>query len=473
MNEAWLTNNIACMRMRKLGSGQSIVFYINKEIEAKIRNMPHIGENDHIRVIDIVAWSIGETWSEERRAVYAWTTQGARYDRHQNIWKESKQSEAGLDQELAKSFLEDEALPLEQRYKASLQLEQGKNIDFGEGHFAQRIAERYAQFEQDDEHATNLAEEQEREVAPEIHFERQVQTPGAPTPSKHRVHDAVKSFVRNGMIAKGGAGFLWAFSSLLRITRDPLHLCAIKGFPHDIRVTLDFAKVVQDDRAEDKDQYQRCVKYILIGRHSEQDPLNIVIISPFEANDLWGDINSSNYVTLHTYSPRQSLGSASLDDLKLCTIPCSKPSPAIPDSARISLNLFAGQLFFRSYAEYIEVCRYLGLAWFPNEEGMIIQPDGFVPRSSQALIPSKYLRNGEPWQKSFSVSPVPFLKMLMDRIRYKCSGIEKTHMGRLLGGVILTEEDFPQSRKRSADEMEASPGSEENATGEEDSLMFD
>ncbi|KAK3186677.1 hypothetical protein K4F52_004423 [Lecanicillium sp. MT-2017a] len=476
-----------------------VAFYVNIEIERKIRTLKHLESGASIRVIDIVAWCVTETWSDERRAMSSWAIQGTRFDKHRQLWDtfaekdDSVMNPDKVNKEWAMQFLEEEALTLEQRYKASLHKKDTQNIDFGNGPFATRIVERYTQFEGGTDPDTGLAEEQEREVAPEIHFERQIEEAGAPVPSKHSIHDALRIFVANGLIAESGAGFQWAFNSLLKITRESSHRNVLGYFPRDIRVTNDFAKVIRDDNAEDKDKYMRGVKYILIGQHSETDPLHIVVISPYEANELWQEINNSEHVTLHLYSPRQSLSSEPLDDFKLCTIPSGKQVPAVPERARISLNLFAGQLFFRSYAEYIAVCRYLGLAWFSTPPGLIVQPDGFVPRSSRERLPKEYLQNGEQWQKTFPSSPVAFLKVLMDRIRYKSGGIDKTHMGKLLGGMILTEEDFPQSRKRRADEI--SRGHEENQAlaaqnaegedadmsvadgptevGEEDSLMFE
>ena len=44
------------------------------------------------------------------------------------------------------------------------------------------------------------------------------------------------------------------------------------------------------------------------------------------------------------------------------------------------------------------------------------------------------------WQ--LSNSPINFLKVLMTKIRGDCEGAEKTHMGKLLDGVLLDEREF-------------------------------
>src|SRR6187549_3989922 len=97
----------------------------------------------------------------------------------------------------------------------------------------------------------------------------------------------------------------------------------------------------------------------------------------------------------------------------------------------MQLNLFAGQLYLHSFDEYKRVCRYLGLAYTENEDQeTAVPPDGFVGKN-------KYP------ECRFKSSPVAFLAKVYNEIRGDCVGdIEKAHMGKILAGEILTEEDF-------------------------------
>ncbi|CAH0045336.1 unnamed protein product [Clonostachys solani] len=67
-----------CMRMRKLGHGQSIVFYVPEEIETKVRALRtsngDSGVDELITVLDVLAWSISETWIDIRRLFPIWAT---------------------------------------------------------------------------------------------------------------------------------------------------------------------------------------------------------------------------------------------------------------------------------------------------------------------------------------------------------------------------------------------------------------
>jgi hypothetical protein len=58
-------------------------------------------------------------------------------------------------------------------------------------------------------------------------------------------------------------------------------------------------------------------------------------------------------------------------------------------------------------------------------------PDGFIERPIHDQT------------CGFGTSPVKFLKIILTKIRLNCEGIEKTHLGKVLEGALLTEDDFP------------------------------
>jgi hypothetical protein len=93
----------------------------------------------------------------------------------------------------------------------------------------------------------------------------------------------------------------------------------------------------------------------------------------------------------------------------------------------VQLNLFAGQLYFQSHAEYVELCRYLGLAWETPREGQKLQVDGFV-------VPPAGV-----W--CLHESPVQFLK---DYIKTRREGedMKKTHLGKVLEGGLLEKREI-------------------------------
>jgi hypothetical protein len=86
----------------------------------------------------------------------------------------------------------------------------------------------------------------------------------------------------------------------------------------------------------------------------------VVVISPYEAQELFPEIMRSEAVCLHLYATRPNLGYRPLDSLDLYTVPDRQISP-IPQSLILQLNLFAGQLYFDSFEEYNRVSRFLGM----------------------------------------------------------------------------------------------------------------
>lgn len=62
--------------MRKLGHGQSVVFLVSKEIQTKIRERTSKSNLVPIEVLDVLQWSICETFAEMHRNVPLWAVQG-------------------------------------------------------------------------------------------------------------------------------------------------------------------------------------------------------------------------------------------------------------------------------------------------------------------------------------------------------------------------------------------------------------
>src|SRR5690606_31984791 len=75
----------ACMRMRKLGKGQSIMFCAPKEVQRKIRAIVGKNSRDDITFQDVLKWTIKETVECTTNSVPLWATQGVRYQRRMKI----------------------------------------------------------------------------------------------------------------------------------------------------------------------------------------------------------------------------------------------------------------------------------------------------------------------------------------------------------------------------------------------------
>ncbi|KAJ5185732.1 hypothetical protein N7472_010572 [Penicillium cf. griseofulvum] len=182
------------------------------------------------------------------------------------------------------------------------------------------------------------------------------------------------------------------------------------------------------------DAFQRPVRWILTSSFPSPSGTartveHMIIISPYEANCLLPDIRRSKCVTLHQYAPRQNFAFGSLDKLSLYNVPEDSGTIEIPDELRMQLNLFAGQLYLESYAEYQRLCAFLGVASVATSGDICVDTHGFIESEDNK-------------GSAFRQSPIEFLKVLMSQIRKDAQDIDKTHVGRILNGLLLFPSDF-------------------------------
>ncbi|KAB5554451.1 hypothetical protein GE09DRAFT_1173514 [Coniochaeta sp. 2T2.1] len=390
----------ACMRMRKLGKGQSVVFCVPEEIRMKILGVTGKPENSDIEVSDVLMWSIHETYSDLRKCMPLWAAQGMRYERQSLIWAKSIGTDGiTLSTEKAEKFLEQEALSLEERYKPRDDNTEAEELF------------------KDSANMPRAAEIRER-----------CQLFDSIKPNLTRSTGDVRTFITTGKIVSVHPAFKPAFKALSKISAAARY--DVSQFPTDLLVTADFARTVKlVGKKSQSDAYQRSVQWVVTTR-APKEHVRMVIISPVEAQGLMADIKASNAVFLHLYAPRSNLAFQPLDDLKLYTVPTLPDGWSAPTGLVLQLNLFAGQLYFRSYEEYKRACEFLGLAWRLMDGNTVIEPDGFiVPGTSDADC-------------RFRKSPTKFLQVLMATIRRDGRAIGKTHWGRLLAGEILKPDEF-------------------------------
>jgi len=463
---------IACMRLRKLGKGQSVVFYVTEEIQSKIRAIMPMNTTSSINVADVLDWSIHETSRDLRASIPLWATQGIRYERQACVWQQAgHEGTYELSVNQATRFLEDEAASLHKRYHprhldandlsgslSSMKLEETDSP--GQSEILARCA-RFGCF--DIGLVPSLREEQERELSPEIEQERQVERPPPATPLKHEIHPDVRAFIHSGVVSKSSTGFIPAFQILRDTTLSTLF--DMDKFPVALLVTRDFSRTVrlpqQSGQKPTLDAFQRPVQWVLTSTNDEGIIKNLVIISPFEAQAFMPILRtntSSSKTSLRLYAPRSNLAFWPLDHLGLYSIPTvlhQRPRYNLPNSFKVQLNLFAGQLYINCFRDYTMVCDYLCLAWRSihtsssvNTSSLEIQADGFiVPASEEARIGEgdggdQGSGNRLSPRRLFLRSPTQVLRLLLIRIRHDCESIDTTHLGRLLKGEQLCESDF-------------------------------
>jgi hypothetical protein len=417
----------ACMRMRELGRGQSVVFCVPSDIQLKMR--AH-GPSE-FTVEDILEWTICETWRDASRSIPIWAMQGKRHQTHEALWTAFKEDGAlDMSQSQASEFLEDEAQSIHARYRPSIR---EAKLSHEQENTDDPIVQRCREFESLDHRPSALLEEQERELSPEVEREREVQRAPPVEPLRHNLHPDIRQFVLTGALPDDSPACMPALE-VLSDTSAAAYLDITKCHS-GLLVSVDFARTIKVERrgqSHRSDLFQRSPQWILTSSyHLSADFIqHMLVISPYEAQKLLPLVKGSNHVHLHVYAPRPNLGYRPLDSLDLYTIPGLTASE-IPRPLIMELNLFAGQLYFDSFREYTQVCRFLGI----NQQGKTEDS----PRSADTTD------REDEMACQFEEDPVKFFKVHLTKVRRNCESIGKTHMGSVLDYRPLLVEDFRDS----------------------------
>ncbi|KAI6026974.1 hypothetical protein EDC04DRAFT_220473 [Pisolithus marmoratus] len=411
-----------CMRMRKLSHGHSVMFFAPLEVDRNIRETARKNDGDVIHPSDILLWAMDETCTEIQNSAPYWAQQGRDHGLRYEAWSKFCRGEI-TSEELAAAWCQPDAKTLEELYAPSDPKEQS-SLSFPE------IDQRCRELGVSSSTNSNMSEEQEREIVHEIERETQVERPPPATPALHRVSTDVRNFVLTGMVTPNSTAFILLFDSFLDATTPSQEK---NVWSRHIFATSDYCTVVQGRTQVDVGEYSRPVNWILSSQSGGHPTL--VILSPFEVNELLPEIRHSKCVYLHVYTPRTQARIRSCDDLRLYTIPSVPSDWTAPTSLVDQVNLFAGQLYLHDYNTYLRLCRFLCVYAddLAGEGDLEVESDGFI---SPVNRPPKAQSIG-----SFQKSPLPFLKHVIN-LRRRGMNFERTHMGKILHGRLLNQQDF-------------------------------
>ncbi|KAG1750381.1 uncharacterized protein EDB91DRAFT_686470 [Suillus paluster] len=407
-----------CMRMRKLGNGQSVIFFAPTEVDRSIRSATQKPDTDGVDVADILHWAMLETCIDIQIRAFHWVQQGSDFNTRRSAWTQFSHAPTTSISTLKTAWLRPEERSLDDMYapRSSSQVSQVFDPDI------QGKCEELGVLSAPDR---SMDEEQEREVVHEVERERRMERPPRAQPAPQNLYAHVRRFIKTGRIPAQSFAFIPVLSSL-DDTAAEFH----EGdqWAKNVLVTRDFARTVWTLSAQKADDYLRPVNWVI---SSDIDRSVLVVMSPNEVDTLLPDIRRSNVVHLCIYTPRTANTMQACDDLRLYCVP-STPR-FIPPELICQLNLFASQLYFSNYDMYLRTCRFLGLnAPDLGDEDVIADSDGFIKEEN---------RSSARTSCSFKRSQLPALKELFG-MRRKGMGYFPTHLGKMLNGRILSEEDF-------------------------------
>jgi len=234
-----------------------------------------------------------------------WATQGFRHLHQGAIWQRAEEAGA-FTVEHIEEYLEPEAISIEKRYRA------GPTITPNDGESVSTTAIMFdmdieAKVEEKNDlrslqvvaikkkliaftrsahisASSNLQEEQERELAPEIEGEHHLYWPPRRKALSHSLHRGLLQFFRTGEILAKSPAFPGSYSALSKTSAVPLFAPGLSCFPGDLPVTADFTRTVQETGPNYcSDNYQRGVQWILTSAHY-CELTRMVVVSQWEAS---------------------------------------------------------------------------------------------------------------------------------------------------------------------------------------------
>jgi hypothetical protein len=424
-----------CMRLRQLGQGQSVMFFAPLECDVRIRAArPAADATSRIQARDILRWVMQETCDDIRHYVPHWVQQGL--DHHRRYAADAAYAQHRNVHDLRKAWQVPEARTLEDLYG-----QQGP----ASGLMRQALAVPAMRAQLNDLGITELEdprvdEEAEREVTHEAERERQVQRPPKSVPFEPVLNADVLRFVKGNLRLAESSAFRSLFHPITRTDQRS------KWSP-SIFATTDFIRTVHGTTGNELSAYMRPMHWIVSA--DGPDGLLLVAMSPYEVNMFLPTIRKSRSVRLHMYAARTVQSMRSFSDLRFHVIPRLPDSwngPSLGEQSQ--LNLWAGQLFFDEYRAYFELCAFLGI-FSPESTRLYGHED--LPRGADGYIkPQRRVLKLEPaltaaladfGDRSFYTNQVEVLKRLIS-LRRNGMDFMKTHVGQLLHGRQLTENDF-------------------------------
>lgn len=383
---------------------------------------------------DVIKWTLAETCESMGTLTSLWAFQGLDYCHRWHLWKSMSDTEdcdytISEMQESDAISLRDLHGPWESRTSPESKLQDLDQSD----PVSRKLCEAWKTLKLDDGGGGySLHEEQEREVAHEVEKERQVQRPLEADPHLHKLHPDLVDYVSRGIFPRSetSSPFQSALEGLRRTTASSFlspnlllpQLIATEDFIHTV---ISFCK---DDSC---DGFLKPVNWVLTSIHNE----TFVIISQYEANELLPLVKKSQNTALHVYSPKVTKAMVSFRHLDFLSVGSPPPGQQLPFLSIEALGLFAGNLYFESFAIYQNFCSFLGLITDQaTGEDIFVSNEGFVDERGRKLL-------GWATQCPFKTNPLRLVKAVMS-IRRRGYRSQQSHMANIIDVNKLAKHDF-------------------------------
>jgi len=253
------------MRLRQLGTSQSITFFSPPEVHQSILDLRNKKSFDMIDSYDVICWLLEQTCSGIEQLQPLYFSQGADFCRRAQAALENPDFFADPNQRDAylASLRQIEQQTLEQLYGPSTKVKSSASSRKFSSQVAPLMKElntRRKGFQDTGNavHGSALQEvEQEREVAYEVEAVREVQKPTHyPALNFPGLHRDMISFVKTGRLAAGSSAYMQAFPALRLTTLGRKHGINGSATSCKLYVSTEYTNSVKVASGRAYDQFQ-------------------------------------------------------------------------------------------------------------------------------------------------------------------------------------------------------------------------
>ncbi|KAK1993934.1 hypothetical protein LX36DRAFT_728628 [Colletotrichum falcatum] len=361
----------AAMRLRQLGTTQSVTFFAPPEVYQSILDLqkkPLWAEIDSHDVHRIY-WLLDNTCEGIEQLQPLYYSQGIDFCRRIQATIDNPDfiTDKCQREKFVATVKQDEQHSLQQLYEPKRKAKGTNDLRTGSHAkikaFVKELNARRKAFQDTGRavHASALQEvEQEREVAFEVETVRQVKKPHHyPALSFPGLHPEIESFAKTGRIPAGALTFVPAVKSLSKTAVGKKFRVSDRSSQQRLFVSAEFERTVKLNLDLTSDNFLRNVNWLLWSQVAEV----ALIVVPEEAEALlpvMRDAGFTGATNLIVYSAPVTRKMLHFGDLKYYSIPALPAEWQAPAWLKIEMGVYAGRLYFE-WSEYDELCDFLGI----------------------------------------------------------------------------------------------------------------
>ncbi|KXJ89333.1 hypothetical protein Micbo1qcDRAFT_212713 [Microdochium bolleyi] len=422
----------AAMRLRQLGTTQSVTFFAPVEVDQSIRDLSQKHPGDALNSSDVIKWLVHNTCTLTESLQPLYYAQGMDFCQRMQAAIEHPDflSDATDRQDYVRVIKQTERQTLQQLYapqsKTRTKADKSRAALTGVlDDYKKELNQRRRRFQDNGHavHASALEEvEQEREIEQEVEAVRQVKKPLPCTPFGFAgLHRDVENFARTGRFPAGSDIFIPALAFVSKTFTGRKYKVNPKAGSSKLYVSTEFTRTVKAEVVSTNDNFIRPVQWILYS----PEPEVAVAVTPEEAECLIPilrkhrgrkDNDDLPATYLLTYSgPTTRRMRATVGSFKFYSIPALPQSWTPPSWLKIEVGLLAGRLYF-DWAEYSEVCSFLGITAqgqginddYDDLEGLTNFDSSELDPASSSVDPTSGSEREQIRQRPSELSPKPF-----------------------------------------------------------------